>query len=96
MNDEILMEGDRVFYTGERFKEKLHGKPGWLHASVTNQPGVWVVEFPGTRNSKDQKDTDDYVMSSKWLTKKNIAPDKKKDGPEIQPRRSRRSDDEVV
>lgn len=94
MNNELIMHGDAVFYTGQKFKDRLHGKRGWIHSSVLNQEGVYVVEFPDTRNPKDQEDTDDYVMSAQVLTKRNPAPDKKAEGPEVQPRRRRRNEAE--
>ena len=50
MSKEIFMVGDPVYYTGTKFAGELSGKggmkaKGWIHASVVNEPGVWVVEF---------------------------------------------------
>lgn len=93
---ETFMIGDKVFYSGDKYKDRLAGKAGWIHAPVSNQPGTWVVEFPDTRNGKDQKDSDDYVMSSQVLTRWKPSPAelKKSEGPDIQPRRSRKNEDE--
>jgi len=99
MSDELFMIGDKIFYVGSKYKDRLAGKPGWLHAPVINQPGVWVVEFPDTKNSKDPNDTDDYIMSVQVLSKARPErevkeKDKKPEGPEIQPRRRRRDPEE--
>jgi hypothetical protein len=97
MSEEIFMVGDKVFYTGLKFKDRLNGKPGWLHAPVVNQPGSWVVEFPDTKANKDREDSDDYIMSVRVLTKQHhVAPaeHKKQEGPEVQPRRRKRDPDE--
>lgn len=93
MSDTMFMIGDAVFYTGEKYKGKLNGKKGWIHAPVINQPGCWITEFPGTRDTKDQNDTDDYVISQRFLThwrpsEKEL---KKQEGPEVQPRRRHKS-----
>lgn len=92
----IFMQGDAVSYTGEKYKAKLGGKKGWIHAPVTNQPGVFVVEFPDTRNNKDQNDTDDYVMSDRFLKewRPSAAEVKKMEGPEVQPRRRHKTAEE--
>jgi hypothetical protein len=96
MSNEIFRIGDKISYTGSRYKDKLGGKAGWIHAPVINQPGTWVVEFPDTRNNKDQNDTDDYVMPEKHLTKwhPSAAELKKIEGPEIQPRRRKKDPEE--
>jgi hypothetical protein len=97
-NNEIFMVGDKVFYTGSKYADRLNGKPGWLHAPVIDQPGSWVVEFPETRSSKDRTDSDDYIMSVRVLTKQHhaapAAEHKKQEGPEVQPRRRKRDPDE--
>lgn len=90
----LYLPGDKVYYTGDKFKDRLNGKPGWIHWH-TSDPNVFVVEFPDTRNVKDPHDSDDYVMPVKVLTRQRPhVPEKdtkeKKDGPEIQPRRRRR------
>jgi hypothetical protein len=97
MSDELFMIGDKVFYTGQKYRDRLSGKPGWLHARVENEPGVWVVEFIDTRNNKDKQDSDDYIMSMRVLTKQHHAipaAEKKHEGPEIQPRRRKRDPEE--
>jgi hypothetical protein len=98
MSNELLMIGDKVYYVGQKYGDRLHGKPGWLHAPVVNEPGVWIVEFPDTRNAKDPEDTDDYIMSVNVLTRQRPhgaeRKEEKKEGPEIQPRRRRRTADE--
>lgn len=96
MPDEKFMIGDAVFYIGSKFKDRLAGKKGWIHAPVHNQNDTWVCEFPDTRASKDQKDTDDYVMSASVLSLWRPSPAelKKAEGPDIQPRRSRKNEDE--
>lgn len=98
----IFLQGDKVYYTGEKFKDRLNGKPGWIHAQVNGNPYGFVVEFPDTRNAKDPKDTDDYVMPytvlSKWrpehVKEKEKEKDKKQEGPEVQPRRRKRGQEE--
>jgi hypothetical protein len=87
----LYLPGDPVFYVGEKYKDRLNGKKGWIHAPVVGNSNAWVVEFPDTRNSKDQKDTDDYIMSGDVLSKWRPSPAelKKMEGPEIQPRRHR-------
>lgn len=64
----IYMPGDAVYYVGEKFNQKLtnkEGKPlkGYIHASVTNQDGAWVVWFP------DTKESDSFIMSAANLSK---------------------------
>lgn len=90
MSNETFMVGDKVFYSGDRHRQELtrEGKPlvGWIHATVVNQPHTYVVWFP------DTKEDDSYILAAKWLTKVRPAPDKKHDGPEIQPRRRKRED----
>lgn len=90
--DAILMQGDAVYYSGdnERLKTELtskDGKPfrGWIHAPVVNEPGVWIVEFP------DSKNFDSYILAGRNLTKARPAKDA---GPEVQPRRTRKKEDE--
>jgi hypothetical protein len=93
----LFLPGDKIYYTGEKYKDRLNGKPGWIHAPVNGSDTKFVVEFPDTRNSKDQEDTDDYVMHasllSKWRPEKDPK-EKKQEGPEIQPRRKRRDQEE--
>lgn len=95
----LFLPGDKVFYTGEKFKDRLNGKIGWIHAPVLNNPEAFVVEFPDTRNTKDPEDTDDYVMHFSKLTTRRPPQsekekDKKQEGPEIQPRRRARRPEE--
>jgi hypothetical protein len=92
----LYLPGDKVYYTGEKFKDRLHGKPGWICWQVNGNPNAFIVEFPDTRNVKDQADTDDYIMSVNVLTtrkphvaEKDHKDNKKQEGPEIQPRRRR-------
>jgi hypothetical protein len=100
----IYLPGDKVYYSGEKFKERLNGKPGWIHAPVLGSTEKFVVEFPDTRNPKDPEDTDDYVMHVRVLTdrrppasEKDHGKDKdgkKSEGPEIQPRRRKKTSEE--
>jgi hypothetical protein len=99
MSNEFFMVGDVVYYTGTKFRDRLNGKKGWLHAPVENEPGVWVCEFPDTKNGKDRTDSDDYVMSTRVLTKHHTTvavekSEKKQEGPEVQPRRRKRDPEE--
>lgn len=93
---EILRQGDKVFYVGSKYHDRLKGKVGWLHASVQDNPHAWIVEFPDTRNPKDHNDTDDFIMPATSLTKIRPAhvPAEKKEGPEVAPRRKRLATDE--
>ena len=95
---EIYMQGDKIYYCGSRFRDRLGSKPGWLHAPVLNQPGTWIVEFPGSRKEKDHSDSDDYVLSeqvfSHWRKEMDKETEKKQEGPEVQPRRRRTSEEE--
>jgi hypothetical protein len=92
--DPIYQEGDLVYYCGQKFKQELTGKEGKpqtgiVHARVVNQPGHWVIEFP------DTKQNDSYIMSEKVLTKFRPAKTEQKyDGPEVQKRRKRASEDD--
>lgn len=88
-----FMPGDAVFYSGEKLKSELiskEGKPfkGWIHAPVSNEDGVYVVEFPDLKEG-------DYVISAANLTKARPAKSERHDGPEIQPRRSRKGEEEA-
>lgn len=99
MNTPHFLPGDKVYYNGERFKDRLNGKMGWIHAPVVNNPEAFVVEFPDTRNPKDPNDTDDYIMPVRVLTVKRPPAaekekEKKQEGPEVQPRRRRRDAEE--
>ncbi len=94
----IYMPGDPVFYVGEKYKERLNGKKGWIHAPVIGNPNAFIVEFPDTRDAKDPDDTDDYIMPvrvlSKWRPPREDKHEKHS-GPEIQPRRrAKRSEEE--
>jgi hypothetical protein len=94
MSQEIFMQDDRVYYTGnkERLKQALtkDGKPlvGWIYAPVSNEPGAFVVFFPET------KEEDSYIISANNLSKYKPAQTEKQRGPEIQPRRKKRQDSE--
>lgn len=90
----IYMAGDPVYYTGEKYKQELtskDGKPfkGWIHAPVVNQPGVYVVEFP------DAKDPD-YIIAASRLSRAKPAKTEKHEGPEIQPRRRKKTEEEAA
>jgi hypothetical protein len=86
MSNDIFMIGDPVFYVGERHRQELNGRRGWIHAQVINQPNSYVVWFPET------KEDDSYILSGRLLTRVRPAPDKKHDGPEIMPRRKKKED----
>lgn len=94
----LFLPGDKVFYVGEKFKGRLDGKTGWIHAAVVGNPNAFVVEFPDTKDGKDQKDSDDYVMPARVLTRARPVVEKEKekkhDGPEVHPRRRRRDPEE--
>lgn len=88
----IFQAGDAVFYSGEKFKSELvskDGKPykGWIHAPVLNQPGAYVVEFPELKEG-------DFILAAANLNKARPAKSERHDGPEIQPRRSRKGEEE--
>jgi hypothetical protein len=91
-NVPFFMPGDPVSYVGEKYKERLHGKKGWIHWYVNGNPNAFVVEFPDTRNPKDPDDVDDYIMPARVLAP--WRPSEKDKGPEIQPRRRHRYEDE--
>lgn len=92
----LYMPGDKVFYAGEKFKMELtskEGKPyvGLIHATVVNQPGHFVVEYP------DTKEGDSYVMHEGVLSKyrpANVKVDHRNDGPEVQRKRKRNTEEE--
>jgi hypothetical protein len=92
----MFMQGEPVFYVGEKFREKLHGKKGWIHAPVVGSTSTFIVEFPDTRNGKDMNDSDDYVMPARVLSKWRPSPAevKKQEGPEVAPRRRRNDPEE--
>lgn len=96
----LYLPGDKVYYTGDKYKEKLHGKPGWVHAQVKDNPYAFIVEFPETRNNKDPQDTDDYIMPYTVIDRhrphgaEKEAKEKKHEGPEIQPRRRAKRQEE--
>lgn len=89
----IFMQGDKVFYTGQKHKMDLsskEGKPyiGWIHAAVGGSPDTFVVWFPDTKHE------DSYIMGAKVLSKYRPAKtEKQQEGPEIQPRRRKKEDD---
>lgn len=92
----IFMPGDAVYYTGEKHKQSLSGKEGkphrgWIHASVQNEPGAFVVWFP------DTKESDSYVLSADNLTKARpiVKVEKSHDGPVVEhmPNRRKHSED---
>lgn len=91
----LYMAGDKVYYTGTKLKGELtskEGKPhvGLIHAPVVNQPGHYVVEFP------DTKEGDSYVMSEQVISKYRPAKTEqpRNNGPEVQQRRKRNSEEE--
>jgi hypothetical protein len=96
MSISLFQAGDAVFYNGPRFKQELvakDGKPfkGWIHATVKNQPGAYVVWFPET------KESDSFIMSEANLTKARPPRiDKMDDGVVIEhmPYRRRKSEDD--
>lgn len=90
----IFMQGDCVYYTGEKFREELtskEGKPfrGWIHASVQNEPGAFVVWFP------DTKEQDSYILSARNLSKARPPKQKEHGGPVVEhiPNRRKASED---
>lgn len=97
MPNDIFMIGDPISYIGEKFKGRLSGKKGWIHAPVANSTGMWVTEFPDTRDPKDRSDSDDYIMGERVLSKWKTSPAelKKQQGPEIAPRRHRKDPEEA-
>jgi len=86
-NIPIFMQGDAVYYTGEKFKSELtkDGKPmrGWIHAPVDGEPGVFVVEFPEAKDG-------DYIIPSRLLSRARPPKGEKHEGPEIRPRRQKK------
>jgi hypothetical protein len=93
----LFLQGDAVYYTGNKFKQELsnkEGKPfkGWIHAPVINQDGAFVVWFPDTKGS------DSYILSGQNLSKARPpkAVEKDQDGPIIEhmPSRRKRSEEE--
>ena len=80
-----FMQGDTVVYTGEQLRAELNGKVGWVHARVIGVDGVFVVEFP------DTKEGDSYVIGEASL-KRHFSTDRT-NGPEVAPRRHKRDDD---
>lgn len=87
MHNEIIMIGDKVFYCGEKYRQELGGKIGWVHATVDNQPDSFCVEYP------DTKEHDSFVQHTSVLTKWRPSKGEKHDGPDIQPRRRKKEDD---
>lgn len=90
----IYMQGDKVYYTGEKLRGELstrEGKaiPGWIHASVLNEPDKFVVWFP------DTKESDSYVMSMAVLSKWRPAKNDVQKGPIVEhmPNRRKKEDD---
>lgn len=93
MSDELFGIGDRVYYTGEKFKMELtskDGKPftGWIHAATINNPDVFVVEYP------DTKEGDSYVMHRRVLSRAKPPKTEAEKGPEVQPRRKKKEEAE--
>jgi hypothetical protein len=89
----ILNAGDPVFYTGDKFKQELFtkdGKPlrGWIHSRVRGNPNMFVVEFPEAKEP-------DYLMSIRVLSKWRPPKSEKHEGPEIQPRRRKATEEET-
>lgn len=88
----LFMPGEAVYYTGEKFKQELtskEGKPykGWIHATVQNQPDVFVVEFPELKEP-------DFIIHRSLLSKARPPKGKEHDGPEIlAPRRTRKTEE---
>lgn len=88
----LYQQGDKVSYTGEKFKKELGGKLGFVTAGIENQPGVYSVDFPEMK-------TEDrfYVLAERFLSR--FRPSKKEDHDrerqvEIQRRRRRTAEDE--
>ena len=86
----MYLQGDKVSYCGQKFSSDLGGKMGEVCAPVTNQQGVYVVDFGG----------DDYVMPASSLTpfqghlrtgtdesKQSDKKEKKPKGPQVEHRR---------
>ena len=86
MNRSDFAIGDKCFYNGDRHRNELGGKTGWIHSLVHNQPGTFVVEFSETKHC------DSYVIHESLLTKWRPAKDKRTDGPEVQARRHKADD----
>lgn len=86
MNSTDFALGDKVFYCGERHRNELGGKTGWVHGRVAGQPNTFIIEF------SESKHCDSYVLSGELLTKWRPAKDKRTDGPEIQARRQKTED----
>ena len=79
------MPGDRVQYTGERHRQELGSKVGWVHASVEGSTGSYVVFFP------DTKEQDSYILHESIL--REYHSNERVNGPEIAPRRRKKEDD---
>lgn len=89
----LLQQGDSVFYVGQKHKQDLltkDGKPmrGYIHATVANQPNVYVVEFPEAKGG-------DYIMHVSLLTQYRPSKIETMQGPHIQPRRPKAEDEEA-
>jgi hypothetical protein len=59
----LYMPDDRISYTGNKFREQLRGKLGFITAFINGQPGVYSVDFPEMK-------TEDrfYVFSERQLS----------------------------
>jgi hypothetical protein len=90
-----FLPGDAVSYTGSKFKH-LNGKKGWIHWPVQGVSDCFVIEFPDTKDKEKREDTDDYVMHANVLSPWHPSEKEKikQEGPEVQPRRRRKKDDE--
>lgn len=87
-----FQQGDKVSYSGSKFRKDLSGKLGFITAAVLNQGGVYSVDFPEMK-------TDDrfYVLSERFL--QPFRASKKEDhervsSVEVQHRRKRTTEEE--
>jgi len=96
MSDQIFMQGDAVFYVGEKLKQELSGKDGkshkgWIHARVQGEKNAYVVWFP------DTKDSDSFIIDGRNLDK--VRPPKvqkgTEGGPDIMPVRKRKTEEDT-
>jgi hypothetical protein len=86
-----FMQGQKVFYVGQKHRQTLtrEGKPlvGWIHAAVEGAEGTYVVFYPETKHQ------DSYILSQDDLSEYRPAAGKREDGPEIAPRRVKKEDE---
>ena len=94
MNVPLFLPGEKIYYTGSRFADRLRGKPGWIHWGVSGNPNAFVCEFPGTRNGKDTTDSDDYIMSADVITRQRPHGAEREPETEVQPRRRKKDPEE--